>query len=120
MSAVAHKLVFAQDAANSKFHLFAAACVSTVWHESCDFQLLFCCLTREQQNQADRKEVRVLGQTGRIHAEVGFTEYLYVSSYHFIECAAPCSGNWGGACEETKNIGEPVSSLHKNKFEHCP
>lgn len=45
------------------------------------FSLYLCCLTREQQNQADRKEVRVLSQTGRIHAEVGFTEYLYVSSY---------------------------------------
>lgn len=49
-------------------------------------------LTREQQDQADGEEVRVLSQTGRVHAEVGLTEHLDVSSDHFIERAAPSPG----------------------------
>lgn len=50
-------------------------------------------LTRKQQYQADGKEVRVLSQTRRVHAEVGFTEFLNVSSYHLIKCATPSPGN---------------------------
>lgn len=50
-------------------------------------------LTRKKENQADSKEVRVLSQTRRVHAEVSFAESFYVSSYHLIKCAAPSPGN---------------------------
>lgn len=53
-------------------------------------------LTGEQQDEADGEEVGVLGQARRVHAEVGFAEFLYVSTNHFIKGAAPGPGNRGG------------------------
>lgn len=53
-------------------------------------------LTGEQQDEADGEEVGVLGQAGRVHAEVGFAEFLYVSTNHFVKGAAPGPGNRGG------------------------
>lgn len=50
-------------------------------------------LTREQQDQADGKEVRVRSQTGGVHAEVCFTKGLDVSADHFIKRPAPGPGN---------------------------
>lgn len=53
-------------------------------------------LTREQQDEADSEEIGVLSQARRVHAEVGFAEFLYVPANHFIKGAAPGPGNRGG------------------------
>lgn len=53
-------------------------------------------LTREQQDEADGEEVRVLSQARPVHAEVGFAELLDVPANHFVKGAAPGPGNRGG------------------------
>ncbi|TNN51868.1 hypothetical protein EYF80_037964 [Liparis tanakae] len=50
---------------------------------------------QKQQDQAHGKEVRVLSQAGRVHAEVGLTEHLDVPSDHVIKGATPSPGDRG-------------------------
>ena len=47
------------------------------------------CLTGEQQDQTDGKEVGVLRQPRGVHAEVGLTEPLDVSADQLVERPAP-------------------------------
>lgn len=59
-------------------------------------------LTREQQDQADGEEIGVLSQARRVHAEVGFAEFLYVPANHFVKGAAPGPGNRGGPWDRAR------------------
>lgn len=74
-------------------------CINSEYYS---FSSSLICLTREKEDQADSKEVRVLSQTRRIHAEVSFAETLNVSSYHLIECTTPSPSNRGGTCEKPR------------------